>query len=270
MSEGGGRVRPASLRRGLAKGFRAAYDNLGFVVLASVSWFVLLVLCLAAYSGLLGLLGFLPDAVRIVILVPLLFPPWLGLICIHHYAQSTVFREEPTPAEVLDSVRSYLGPAAALFAFDAVITFVLAGDAAILLLAAFQNNTLPLAAGAFIFIYLTVIWLMCAQYHIPMLILQRRSGNQPKPMVVVRESFKITLQNPVFTLGLLAVIIVFAVLCLLPAFAGTVLLFTGAAALVLSEAFREMLISYGLAEDDPEPSGEEKPWSLPEEWRQKQ
>jgi len=268
MSEVEARVRPAYLKRALAKGFRAAYDNLGFVVIASVCWFVFLALCLTVYAGLLHL-GFLPRFIQVAFIAPLLFVPWMGAIGIFHYAQSAVFREEPNPLDAMASIRQYLVPGAWLFVFDLVVTLVLLGDAVIMFWIALGSGGLPMASVAFIFIYLTVIWLMSAQLHLPMMVLQARSGNQPRALLIVRESLKIAMQNPVFTLGLLTVIIVFAVVCAAPAGAGSIMLFLGAAAFLLSEAFRELLISYGLAEDDPDNKVEDKPWSLPDDWRKR-
>ncbi len=270
MSEVTARVRPAYLKRALGKGFRAAYDNLGFVVLASVCWFVLLALCLTVYAGLLHILGFLPRFIQVGFLLPLLFVPWMGAIGIFHYAQSTVFREEPNPLEALTSIRQYLVPGLRLFVFDLVISLLLIGDAAIMLWVALNKGSLPMASVAFLFVYLTLIWLMSAQLHLPMMVFQARSGNQPNVLLIARESLKIAMQNPVFTLGFLAVIIVFAVVCAAAAGAGSIMLFLGASAFLLSEAFRELLISYGLAEDDPDNKVEDKPWSLPEDWRKRQ
>ncbi len=270
MSEVSARVRPAYLKRALAKGFRAAYDNLGFAVVASVCWFVLLALCLTVYAGFLHVSGFLPRFVQVGFLIPLLFVPWMGAIGVFHYAQSAVFRDEPTPLDALTSIRQYLVPGAWLFVLDLAITVILLGDAAIMFWVAVNNGSLPVASVAFIFMYLTLIWLMSAQFHLPMMVFQARSGNQPKVWLIARESLKIAMQNPVFTLGLLAVIIVFAVLCALSAGAGSIMLFLGVTAFLLSEAFREMLISYGLAEDDPDTKVEDKAWTLPEDWRKRQ
>ena len=253
--------KPASLNKALRLGFRASYDSLGYVVGASFAAFVLsaLVFTLMAYisrqAGARGVLGLL-------LIVPGMLVAWLAAVGIFYYARKVIYHEHPTVSDTLQGIKLLAGPAITLFVVDLLISTVVLGDVTFFALAFRAKGGIVLAALAIVSAYVSLMWLMMSLYHLPILVAQLTRESGPRLKVVLSKSFLLAADNPGFTVGLFVAIIAFAILCALPALLGMALLFTGAAAFLLTSALRELFIRYGMVEEEPE-IVEDKPWKLP-------
>lgn len=247
-------VRPARLGRALKKGFRAAYDHLGYVVLVSLvsvlgtavpislGWTVTVELGLDVLGALFLVLGALFC--------------WLCAVGLFHYADKAVYNEHPSLADTWRGIGRLIGPALALFVIDLVVMAVLLGDAAFFL--SIKSKAVGIVV-AVVCLYLATAWALAALYHLPLLSAQLRMESGPRPFVIIRKSFLLALGSPGFTLGLAFAIITLAVLCALPAGVGTAMLFPGTAAFLLTHGLRELFVRYGVVEEEPEVI-EDKGW----------
>jgi len=233
--------------RALSKGFRAAYDSLGYVVFVTFLSFVTsLGLCGAAVAvlratkaGMWGILYFAPA----------LAVAWLAAVGVFYYANRSVYHQYPSPADTWVGIRTLLVPALKLLIVDLVVTTILCGDAVFFLRAKGSSlfPVLGVACGYGLF-----VWLMMLIYHLPLLVAQLGMESGPRPLVIVRKSFLLLADNPGFTVGLFLAIIALAVACVVPAFVGMALVYLGGAAFVLTHALRELFIRYGIVEEEPE------------------
>lgn len=239
--------RPASLVRALKKGFRAAYDHLGYVVLVSfVSLLGTVALTSLAWKaaaeirlGALGTLLFLPAA----------FFYYLCAVGVFYFAERAVCHESPSVADTWTGVRTLFWPSLWLFAINLVVGVVLIGDAVFFL--SIKSRAIGIVV-AVVCLYLAAAWLMSAMYHLPLLSAQIRMESGPRPLVIIRKSFLLALGSPGFTLGLAFAIIALAVLCVLPAGLGMAMFFLGTSAFLLTHGLRELFVRYGVVEDEPE------------------
>jgi hypothetical protein len=240
-------VRPASLGRALKKGFRAAYDHLGYVVLVSF----------VSILGAVGLMGLgwkaiaalRPGMLGAVFFVPGMLFYYLCTIGVFYYADKSVYHEHPSLADTWRGIGKLFWPALGLFVIDGVVAVVLLGDAAFFL--SIKSKAVGVVVGV-VCLYLAAAWLMAAIYHLPLLPAQIRMESGPRPFVIIRKSFLLALGSPGFTLGLAFAIITLAVLCALPAGLGTAMLFLGFAAFLLTHGLRELFVRYGVVEEEPE------------------
>lgn len=249
---------PARLGKALARGFRASYDNLGYVVGASFANFLV---C----AVLLTIGGFTARQIHsplgILVLVPAMLAAWIAQVGMLRFARKVLYEGHATISDTWEGIGRWIGPAIALFFADLVITAVLVGDAAFFLMAFKARGGAGLAALGVLFGYGSLIWLMMAVYHLPMLVAQLEMDSGPGVKVVLRKSLLLAMGNPGFTLGFFVVIIGFTALCALPAMLGMAILFPGAAAFLLTSALRELFIKYGVVEAEPDVI-EDKPWRL--------
>jgi hypothetical protein len=240
-------VRPARLGRALKKGFEAAYEHLGFVALVSF------VSAIGA-AGLMGL-GWMvggalhPSMLRVVMLLPGLLFYWLCAVGVFYYANKAVYHEQPTLGDVWRGIVKLSGPAVWLFAINLVVMVVLLGDAVFFV--SLKAKGLGIVVGV-VCLYLAAAWAVAAIYHLPLLPAQLKMESGPRPAVIIRKSFLLALGSPGFTVGLAFAIITLAVLCALPAGLGTAILFSGAAAFLLTHGLRELFVRYGVVEEEPE------------------
>jgi hypothetical protein len=247
-------VRPARLGWALKRGFRAAYDHLGYVVLVSF----------VSVLGTVALLGLgwraavelRPGMLGAVFFLPAMLFGWLCAVGVFHYADKAVYHEHPTLADTWRGVGRLIVPALGLFVVDLVVMAVLLGDAAFF--ASMKSKAVGTVV-AVVCLYLAAAWLMAALYHLPLLSAQLRMESGPRPFVIIRKSFLLALGSPGFTVGLAFAIIALAVLCALPAGLGTAMLFAGTAAFLLTHALRELFVRYGVIEEELEVV-EDKGW----------
>lgn len=240
--------RRAQIGRALRRGFRDAYDHLGYVVLVSLVGF-------AVSGGLFGAGLSAAKATRPGLflgslhLLPAALAAYLAAVGVFYYANMAVYHEHPSLADTLSGIKRLFLPAVTLFAADVVITSVLAVDTMVLL--SMKGNPILLVL-AVVCGYLLIVWLTMLMYHLPLLPAQLRMESGPRTGVILRKSFLLTADNPGFTVGLFLAIIAFAVLCALPALLGAAMFFLGAVAFVLTHALRELFIKYGIVEEEPD------------------
>lgn len=256
-------VRPASLLRALRKGFRAAYDHLGYVVFVS---FVATVITAALFSAAWFVINKIhagPPGLFLFV-IPI-FAGYLCAVGVYYYVDKSVYNEHPALNETWKGIGKLFVPALSLFIIDSIITAVLLIDAVFFLrLGTFIGSMFGVLCA-----YLSLIWLFMVMYHLPLLAAQLKMESGTKSSVVIRKSFLLALGNPGFTVGLFLVIIAFAVLCAIPALFGIAVLFLGATAFLLTHALRELFIKYGVAEEEPE-IPEDAGWQLPDTWRKRE
>ncbi len=255
--------KPVSLNKALKQGFVAAYDSLGYVVGASFAVFFASAL-VTTLMALIARTASAPGFLGLLFVVPGLLVAWFGAVGVFFYVRKAIFHEHPTVGETWQGIRILLGPAIALFVVDLLISVVVLGDLAFFALAFKANGGMVLAALAIVSAYVSLMWLMMSLYHLPLLIAQLGIESGPRVKVILSKSFLLTADNPGFTAGLFVVIIALAVLCALPALLGIALIFTGAAAFLLTSALRELFIKYDMVEEEPE-IVEDKPWRMPEQ-----
>jgi hypothetical protein len=253
---------PVRLGRVIAKGFRNAYDHLGFVVLVSFAFFVLI----SAESLCVGAVARASDAlvVRLLVMIPAALLAWLYTTGVYYYVKKSVFDEHPVLADMWIGVRRLAIPAVGLFAVDLVLTGIVFADTVFFIAVFAAKPNIVIAILGALCGYIALMWLMMAMYHLPVMVAQLDMPSGPRVVVVLRKSFLIVADNPAFTVGLFLVIIAFTIVCAVPALVGTALLCLGATAFVLTSALRELFTKYGLVEDEPE-IVEERPWKLPAE-----
>ena len=257
--------RSISLMRALSKGLRDAYDHMGYVVFTTFLSFLITsllfsvaVLVQRKTSGPLWILLAILGA----------FAAWLCAVGVFYYVNKAVFHQHPVFSDTWLGIKALFRPAALLFVVDFIITLVLLGDVAFFLGLMSSKGSIFIIIGVLCG-YLTLIWLMMAMYHLPLLIAQLSMESGPRPFVILRKSYLIMMDNPTFTVGLFLAIIAIAVLCVLPMLIGMTILFLGVAAFLLTHALRELFIKYEIVEEEPDIAQKEEPWSLPESWRKR-
>ncbi len=240
---------PASLGRALSRGFRAAYDHLGYVVFVTFVSFVLTAGLFSAAVAGANAIGRAGGMVKMLFFIPAALAAWLLATGVFYFANKSVYHEYPTLADTWRGIGELLWPALALFFTDLLVTAVLVGDAIFFL--GVRGGPVFLALGI-LSGYITLVWLMMLMYQLPLLPAQAKMESGPKPLVIVRKSFLLVADNPGFTVGLFLVIIALAVVCAVPGFVGMAVFFMGATAFVLTHALRELFIKYGIVEDEPD------------------
>lgn len=243
-------MRGASLRRALAKGFQESYDRLGYVVIATLLWFTAVALTYGAVSLVVTLLPLMPDALKLVALVPVVLVAYFGAVGVFYYANRVVFRHDPSPLEALAGIRLLFRPGLKLLLVDGIITAVLVADSLFFFFRIEQG--MGYLALAVLSSYVTLMWLVVGMYHLPLMVAQLEMESGPRVAVVLKKSLLLAADNPGFTLGLFAVIIAITIAAVLPAMLGMAVFFLGVIAFVLTHAIRELFTKYGLVEPDPE------------------
>jgi len=249
MSDERTRPRPASLGRALSRGFRAAYDHLGYVVFATFLAFVAVAALFSLAARLVKVMGPTWGMTKVILFIPAALAAWLAAVGMAHFANKVAYHEYPVLGDTWSGIRSLLGHAIALFALDLLVMAVLLGDAAFFFSA--RGNTVFLALGI-LSGYILFVWLAMCMYHLPLLPAQAKMESGPRPLVIVRKSFLLAADNPGFTVGLFLAIIALAVVCAVPGFVGMAAFYLGATTFVLTHALRELFIKYGITEDEPE------------------
>lgn len=249
---------PAKLGKALAKGFRAAYDSLGYVVSASFGTFLV---C----AGLLTLASLIArhikSPVAMLLFVPALLAAWLAEVGMLYFARKSVYEGHAALSDTWEGIGKLIRPAIGLFVADLAITVVLAGDAMFFMEMSHARNRNLFTAVAIFFTYLTIVWLLMWLYHLPLLVAQLHMESGPRVTVILRKGFLLMADNTSFTVWFFVAIIAFTVLCALPGLLGMAVLFPGAVAFLLTCVLRELLIKYGVVEQEPE-AVEDKPWRL--------
>jgi len=240
----------ASLGRATKKGFRAAYDHLGYVVFITLVSFVA---GAGLFSGGIAVLRAMPRGMwSIVLILPAVLGWFLCAVGAFYFANKSVYHEHPGLGDTWLGVKRLLAPALSLFVVDLILTAVLAGDVVFFLgVLGAKGNIVFIGLGVLCG-YVLLVWLMMSMYHLPLLIAQTTMESGPKTFVILRKAFLLTADNPAFTVGLFLVIIAFAVLCAIPAGIGMALVYLGGIAFVLTHALRELFVKYGVVEEEPE------------------
>ena len=233
------------MARALRKGFRAAYDSMGYAVLSSAVWFGVAAVPAAVAVGRMRsgevAAGVALAAVGVV-------AGFVWCVGVFYYASAVVYHRHPAPADTFVGIRKLLAPGLALLAVDVAVTVVLAGDAAFFLL---MRTGPAFAALGVVCGYALLVWLMMLTYHLPLLVWQLDAESQPRVGVILKKAFLLTFDNPGFTVGLFAAIIAFAVVCSF-AIVGAAMLLLGTLAFLLTHALRELFVKYGIVEEEPE------------------
>jgi len=224
------------------RGFRAAYDSLGLVVASSLAIFCLAVGIERAVNGLGGIIGLAVGAVGLC--VAYVFASALTL-----HAHRMASHDYPCVGDIPGEVTRVALPALKLLLIDLVISVVVLGDT--LFVFRIARGALGVIGLGF-FLCASVLWLMMSVYHLPLLAAQFQMESGPRPFVVLRKSFLLTVDNPGFTLVVLVVIIALGAVCAVPAMVGWAIFFPGAAAFLAVAALRELFVKYGVVESEPE------------------
>lgn len=253
---------PASLGRALKRGFRNAYDSLGYIVFATFISF----LCGTAMFSLavLAVKHLRPGMIGILLFLPAALVSWLCAVGICYYANKVIFGKHPVPADTFEGIKALTVPSLKLFAIDLIISVVLFIDVVFFLGMFGAKGGALFGALGVVAGYVVLIWLMMFMYHLPVLVAQMDMESGLGVKVVLRKSFLLMADNPGFTVGLFIVIIALAIICILPVFVGIAVLFLGAYAFLLTSALHELFIKYDIVEDEPELVDDK--WKLPDSW----
>lgn len=239
---------------------------MGYVVGASFATFGITAIALAA-TGLVSAHINQLQVLRILLGLVALAVWWLCAVGVTFYAWKTISHQHPIPIDTLEGIRSLLWPALGLFVVDAIIGAVLLGDVAFFALAFKARGGVVMAGLTMVCAYLALMWSLMCVWHLPLLAAQLEMESGPGVRVILRKSFLLTADNPGFTVVVFVVIIAFAALCAVSA-VGMALVFAGTLAFLLTCSLRELFVKYGIVEEEPEVV-EDKPWSLPDEWRKR-
>lgn len=252
-----GAPRSGRARLGLALrlGGRDTYDHLGALILVSVIWSVLAGLGLAGGHALSVVL-FGGGSSRFAVLLSVLCAG-MGLVAVgspvtagvFRYTRQATARLEPELFDLAWGFRGGFGRAVGLGSLQALGAVVLAGNCYFYLL---QCWPVLVVVGA-VFGYLLGFWLLACLYQWPLLIEQDLS-----PPAAIKKSALLVLDNFPYTLGLGVLVALLTALCWATVLGGVVL-WTGAAAMFLTQATRELLRKYGVLGPDPtlDPMAEE-------------
>jgi hypothetical protein len=188
---------------------------------------------------------------------------WYGLVCGWGVnillAHRIAYFLDPGPDAFRDFARTFLWPALKLGTVQLVLTVVMLADAAFFL----SRSSLMLKMAGMLMAYLLLLWLMMQLWQWPFLMTEE--GGVWK---AVRKSALLLLDNPFFTLGAFSVTMTAGALLLLSGI-GAVIALGGLGACFIVRAHRELLMKYGVVEDEPEivedtgwPSSNEPPRRL--------
>ncbi len=259
-------VRPVSLTRALRKGFRDAYDHLGYVVTVSLIAFFLSAIFFTAAAALLRNSPGLPPVVFVLAMLPAALVYYLCAVGVFCYAGRFVARQRPAPLDTWNGIRELLIPALKLFAVDGIITAVLVVDVAVMFIMGSRN--LVFLAFAILCLYVLIVWFMMVMYHLPLLVAQASMESGPRARIVIRKSFLLLIDNPGFTVGLFLATICLVVICAAPVLIGLAILSLGTLAFLLTNALHELFVKYDIVEPESEIVAD-APWSLPDSWRKR-
>lgn len=245
------RLPPARFGRAMKKGFRDVYDYLGLVVASSLIWSLVWLGLAAGWYALSRAVGVSVglavgcSAAALIIVAPL----GAGLC---RMAYRIVYRDDPSLLDIPDGFRGLLLPSWALAGINAAVTVVLIADAAFFFGAfgPFRGSWVGFALGA-LCLYLLLVWLMTALYHLPVLAAQRPMGQRRGAVAVIKKSFVLAAHNPGFTIGLFVVTLGLGILCALSVI-GMLILYAGAVSIILTHALRELFVRYEIVEESRE------------------
>jgi hypothetical protein len=257
------RAAPAPFWRTVRKGLGEVYDYLGTVLLTSA----LLTLTGLAAGGALaaGLLTLWPAPVggrRGVPAdwLPLLLAGLLAAILMGpliagtaRLVQGIVAREDPTVGDLFREARRHARQGAVLAGLQAGVSSLLLVD-----LLFFATVRGPVGWLAIPILYLLLFWGLMLPYQWPLF----AEGAGP-PLVVMRKSALLVLDNLPYTLGVGLLSLLFTLVCAVST-VGLVLLWPGTLAFYHTLATRALLRRYGLLppEPDPEESVDGDTWRL--------
>lgn len=195
---------PPSAGRSIRLGFLAAYDYagssiaaslLGFIVLSTVAWVLLVDLKLWTtgfrQASILGLGLF-------VLLAPLLLSPFAAGL--YNLARAMFTRDDPHVLDILRGAVKYVRPAMALGYTQILVTTVLLCDITFLL----NRPGAVFKVMAVLLGYFLLFWAMMLSYQWPLLIEQRK----PLKTTLIR-SFLLAAHNPLYTLAITLFILAF-------------------------------------------------------------
>lgn len=233
------------------------YDRLGLMVLGSAVMMLFPAVAVMAAGALRPVAGPAAAAVAMFLL------GWYGLVCGWGVnillAHRIAYFLDPGPDAFRDFARTFLWPALKLGTVQLVLTVVMLADAAFFL----SRSSLLLKMAGMLMAYLLLLWLMMQLWQWPFLMTEE--GGVWK---AVRKSTLLLLDNPFFTLGAFSVTMTAGALLLLSGI-GAVVALGGLGACFIVRAHRELLMKYGVVEDEPEviedtgwPSSNEPPRRL--------
>lgn len=241
--------RPGHARLGLALrlGARDTYDHLGALLVVSLAWALLVGAGVAGgQSAAMALFSAAPPRLGALASVALCGLGFLAVgspitAGVFRYTRQAAARQEPELFDLAWGFRRGLLPAWGLGLLQAGGAILLAGNCYFYLL---QRWPVLVVIGA-VFGYLLGFWLLAALYQWPLLVEQELA-----PVAALKKSALLVLDNFPYTLGLGLVVAVLTVICWITILGG-VLLWSGAAAMLLTHATRELLRRYGILGPDP-------------------
>ncbi len=214
-------------------------------------------LAVTAAGALRPLIGAAAAAVLTLVL------SWYGLVCGWGVnvllAHRIAYFLDPGPDAFRDFWRVHLRAALGLATVQLVVSGVMLADAAFFL----TRSSLPLRMAGMLMVYLLLLWLMMQLWQWPFLI-----AEEGGVLKAVRKSGLLLLDNPFFTLGAFSVTMTAGALLLVSGI-GAVAALGGLGACFVVRTHRELLMKYGLVEDEPDiveddgwPSSSEPPRRL--------
>jgi uncharacterized membrane protein YesL len=237
----------AGLILALRLGFRDTYDHLGAVLLCSVAGVVI---------GAVALLGGQALGLRLFGSLPGLLPPAVSLLLslvalalvggpltagIYRYCRNAAARKEPEVFDLAWGFRRAYARSAALSLMQVFGGLILAGNCYFYF--SLRHPVLVVLGGVFGYGFL--FWCLMSSYQWPLLAEQEIPTHR-----VVKKSALLVLDNFAFTLGLSLVLVLVTALCW-GTVIGSVLLWIGAAAMLQTQATRELLRKYDVLPPDP-------------------
>jgi hypothetical protein len=248
------RAPPAPFWRTVRRALGESYDYLGTILAASalltllgLAAALLLAAALVALwsprAGRGGPADWLPLLLAGTLSATLLGPLLAGLA---RLVGEIVAREHPALGDLFREARWHARPGAVLAALQSWITLLLVVD-----LAFFAASPGPLRWLAVPIVYLLLFWCLMLAYQWPLY-----ASGAGTPLVVVRKSALLVLDNLPFSLGVTLLSLLFTLLCAVTTL-GLVLLWPGALAFFHTIATRALLRRYGLLPPEPDPSLEE-------------
>jgi uncharacterized membrane protein YesL len=233
---------PPRIGRALVHGWRASYDCLGLVLIASALWIGLATLLGAGGSGLALLCLRRPG------LTPLLIASLAGIAmagigtgpltaAIFDHARRVMANEEPSWWEFLSRLPLLWRRGLSLAALQVAVSLVLAMDACFFL----GQSPLLLRLVGMLFAYPLLFWWGASLLQWPLAV-ERAEDSMRN---VIKKSFLLLLDNLGYLSSLAVVLLALTFLCAVTRI-GLMLAWMGVGAFLQTAAFRELLPKYGL------------------------
>jgi hypothetical protein len=238
----------------IKRGFSEAWSYMALVVFGTSST-VIITTSLMFVIGML-LKKFVPQASYALVglaLLPAYYVYWVCSLGVNYFVHGVINYEHPELMDVLYGIKKLIKPASLLFGVSFFVVTVLISDVVYFAKLA-QGGNVIFMAFAMLFIYAIIYWISISLYFLPVLIYQDKAEASVSPFTVIKKSYLLAADNPLFSFGLL--------IALIPLLIGYIIFCLGTSAFLTNAAARELYIKYDIVE---EPNVEDNDrWRLPE------